>query len=278
MKKIGSLFKKVLSIFKIDSSFFVMLLLFLILDDVCFYILYLIFLILHETSHLLVAKHFGYLPNKLKLTAFGASLEGFDDFLIDDELKIILAGPLFNLCVVIVCYLSFWFYPESYCFLNRVLEVNLSIFFFNILPIFPLDAGRLLLCLVSKRVGRIKGVNIVKKISLVLIFVMFFISIFSFFVYFNFSIGFVAINLCLLLFDSTAGTSYKREVVLYKKIKRLNRGVPKKTVFIKENFSEPMLLKFIDGEHYFIFVFVDENFSVKREIDEYNLLLNLGFI
>lgn len=278
MKNLASLFKKIISFFQINYSFLVLLLLFAILDELLFYFIYLLFLIIHELSHLLVAKKKGYLPKKLKLTAFGASLEGFDDFLLEDEIKIVLAGPFFNFCAVVFCYLSFWFYPESYTYLSQVLEVNLSILIFNMIPIFPLDAGRLLLCLISKKVGRRKAVKVVKSISLFFVFVMFFISMFSFFIYFNFSIGFVSVNLCLLLFDSASGTSFKREVVLFKKIKRLNRGVPKKSVFIKENYPEQLLLKFIDGEHYFVFVFVNEKFEVQKEIDEYNLLLKLGFI
>ena len=39
-------------------------------------------------SHFLVAKKLGYIPNKIRLTFFGASLEGYDDFLISDEIKI----------------------------------------------------------------------------------------------------------------------------------------------------------------------------------------------
>ena len=278
MKKFFELFKKVFLFFKVDASFFVLLLLFIILDELLFYVLYLIFLVVHELFHLVVAKRFGYLPNRLKITAFGASLEGFDDFLIEDEIKIILAGPFFNFCVIVFCYLSFWFYPESYCYLNCVLEVNLSILIFNMIPIFPLDAGRILLCFVSKKLGRLKAVKVVKYISLFFIFAMFLISIFSFFSCFNFSIGFVSVNLCLLLFDSASGTSFKREVVFYKKIKRLNRGVSKKTVFVNNGYPENLLLKFIDGNHYFVFVFVNEKFEPQMEIDEYNLLLRLGFI
>ena len=44
-------------------------------------------------------------------------LEGNDDFLISDEIKIVLAGPLFNFFVAIFCYLCFWFEPETYIFL-----------------------------------------------------------------------------------------------------------------------------------------------------------------
>ena len=278
MKKLVLMLGKMFSFIKIDYSFFLLLILFYILDDITFYLVYLVFLILHELCHLLVAKKFGYLPNKLKLTAFGASLEGYDDFLLSDEIKIVLAGPIFNLVVVIFCYLSFWFYPESYSYLNTILLVNLSILIFNMLPIFPLDCGRLVLCLISKKMGRRNAVRKVKNISLILVVFMFFISILSFFFYFNFSLGFVSLNLCLLLFDSCSGTSFKREISLRKKIKRLGKGVPQKMLFIKEDYPKQLLLKFIDGEHYFVFVFVNEKFEELGRIDEYSLLHELGFI
>ena len=132
MKK---LFWKVKSIFlfvKLDYSFLIMLLLFYLLGDIRLYFMYFLFLILHELSHLIVAKKIGYLPKRLHLSAFGAALEGYDDFLTVDEIKIVFAGPIFNFVVVICCYLCFWFYPESYCFLSDVLTVNLSILLFNI--------------------------------------------------------------------------------------------------------------------------------------------------
>ena len=278
MKKLLLKLKHYFSFVKIDYSFLILLFLFFLLDNVKMFIYYFIFIIIHELSHLIVAKHLGYLPKCLKITAFGASLEGFDDFLLRDEIKIVIAGPLFNLCVTIVCYLCFWFYPETFSILNDILIVNQTLFLFNILPIFPLDAGRLLLCFVSRKKGRREAVKFVKKFSFIFIIIMFFISMFSFFFYFNFSLGFVALNLCLLLFDSSSGTSFKREILFQKKISRLNKGISQKILYIKKGYSENLLLKFIDGEHYFIFIFVDDSFREIGRIDEYNLLLNLGFI
>ncbi len=278
MKRLKGAIAGLFSFVKIDYSFFAMLILFVFLEDLKWYLMYLVFLVLHESCHLWVAKRLGYLPKKLKLTAFGASLEGFDDFLISDEVKIVLAGPIFNLSVVVLCYLSFWFEPESFCYLEDVLLVNQSILLFNLLPIFPLDAGRLVLCFLSRKSSRREAVKITKNISLILIVFVFLFAVFSFAFSFNFSLGFAMLNLCILLFESASGTSYKREISLHKKIERLNKGVSQKTIFVKKDYSEPLLLKFIDGEHYYLFVFVDENFVECRRLDEFNLLKNLGFI
>lgn len=270
--------KKIKASVSIDYSFLCLLILALFLDSVRIYFLYVLFIILHELSHLLVAKKLGYLPKRLKLSIFGASLEGFDDFLILDEIKIILAGPLFNLFIVVGCYLSFWFYPESYEFLIDILTVNKAILLFNILPVFPLDFGRVILCLVSIKKGRREGLKITKKLSLFFIIVLFIISVVCFFCDFGFSLGFASINLCLLSFESSSGTSFKREILLRKKIARLGKGITQKVVYVKLNYPEKLLLKFIDGEHYFKFVFVDENFGERKTLSEFELLKNLGFI
>ena len=278
MRKLFLKIKMCFLFVKLDYSFFIMLLLFFLLGDTHLYFMYFLFLVLHELSHLIVAKRLGYLPKKLHLSAFGAALEGYDDFLTSDELKIVLAGPIFNFFVVIICYLCFWFYPESFNFLNKVLTVNLSILLFNILPIFPLDAGRILLCLLSKKKRRFDAVKITKNISLVLVVLMFCFSIFLFFLSFGFTLGFVSLNLCLLLFSSCDDTSFKREILLRKKIMRLNKGVKQKVIYVREDFDEKLLLKFIDGEHYFIFIFVNEKFEQKKVVDEYLLLRSLRFI
>ena len=83
------------------------------ISEVYLYFVYVAFGLLHELAHYFVAKKLGYLAKNIRLNFFGASLEGCDDFSLVDEIKIILAGPLFNFCIVVLCYLAFWFYPES---------------------------------------------------------------------------------------------------------------------------------------------------------------------
>lgn len=278
MKKIFSKVRGLFSFVKVDYSFILLLILFFLLDSIKVYFFYVVFIILHELMHMWIAKRLGYLPEKLRLTMFGASLEGFDDFLPVDEIKIVLAGPLFNLFIIVCCYLSFWFYPESFEFLNDILVVNQSILFFNLIPIFPLDAGRLLLCFASLKRGRANGLKFVKRVSMFFVLLFFVLSMISFFFIFNFALGFVAVNLCVLLFESSKGTSFKREIVFRKKLARLDKGIKQRVIYVKLGYPQALLLKFIDGEHYFRFIFVDENFCEMNCIDEYQLMLKLGFI
>ena len=84
--------------------------------------------------------------------------------------------------------------------------------------------------------------------------------------------------MCVLLFESSKGTSFKREIVFRKKLARLDKGIKQRVIYVKLGYPQALLLKFIDGEHYFRFIFVDENFCEMNCIDEYQLMLKLGFI
>ena len=143
--------KNKLSFFKIDISFFILLVLAYFLDSIRVYFIYVLFLLFHETSHFFIAKKLGYMPEKVHLSFFGASLEGYDDFNFYDEIKIVLAGPLFNFFVIVFCYVLFWFFPATSVELTDILTANLSILLFNVLPIYPLDMGRFCLQSFHKR-------------------------------------------------------------------------------------------------------------------------------
>lgn len=269
-QKLRKIFKK-LSFIKLDFSFLILFVLAIFLDEIKVYFMYVVFIILHEISHFFVAKKLGYLPEKIHLTFFGASLEGYDDFLFSDEIKIVFAGPVFNFLVIIVCYLSFWFEPETYNFLNDILIVNWSILLFNILPIFPLDMGRILLAFYSKNNMRNDAILKVKKLSFLIIIFMFILFLLSFFFDYNFSFGFVCVNLFRLLFSSVSETSYKRQLFVYRKLKFMKKGLFERKVYIWENAKLFELFKFIDDSHYFKFVFVDSKGKSVNEISEIEL-------
>lgn len=263
---------------KIDFSFFLLFVLAYFLEEIKIYFIYVIFVTIHELSHFFVAKKLGYLPQKIHFTFFGASLEGYDDFLFRDELKIVLAGPIFNLFVIVFCYLSFWFNPESYIFLSDVLSANLSIFLFNLLPIFPLDMGRFLLALFSKKQIRKDALKKVKNISLCVVSIFFIIFLFSFFYEYNFTLGFVCVNLVRLLFSSSKDTSYKRQLFIDKKMQNLYKGLTDRTVYVKSSCELYSLFKFIDDSHFFNFVFLDEKGVIVQTISEIELYKRCDFI
>lgn len=267
-----------LKIFKFDFSFFAMFVLAFLLEEFLLCFIFCVFTILHEMAHFLVAKKLGYMPAKIHLTFFGASLEGVDDFLLKDEIAVVLAGPLFNVVVIVCCYLAFWFYPESYEFLYDVLLANWSIFLFNFLPIYPLDFGRFLLAIFTKKYTRKDALLKTKKVSFVVLIFMFFLFLLSFFFTFNFSLGFVCVNLTSLMLSSSKDTSYKRQVFVSKKFERLAKGLLERTVYVKNVTPMYALFKHIDDFHFVKFVFLNEKFEQERTLSEIEFYKENGLL
>ena len=110
--------------------------------------------VIHELGHSFVASNLGYRLNKITLMPFGAVVSGNTDGLkFLDEIKIALAGPLLNLAVSLFFIATWWIYPELYAYTDVIVSVNLSMALVNLLPIFPLDGGRIIFCFLAERVG-----------------------------------------------------------------------------------------------------------------------------
>lgn len=104
------------------------------------------FLSLHETAHIIVAQCFHYPIRKVILYPFGLCAvidtigyrNGLQDFLI------LIAGPATHL--IQPCFLMVLHQVGliSQIYMEYLMMMNASILLFNILPIYPLDGGRLL--------------------------------------------------------------------------------------------------------------------------------------
>ena len=276
-KKILKKIKEKLSFWKIDFSFIFMFIFAFFMGEVTMFFTFVLFVILHELVHFLQAKKLGYLAKNIHLSFFGASLEGLDDFGIYDELKVILSAPLFNLSIVIFCYLCFWFYPESYNYLYEILIANLSIFIFNMLPIYPLDFGRIILVLFTKKFMRKTALKFTKIISFLFIVFLFFMFLTSLLFDYNFMLGLVCINLMNLLFKSSKSCSYKRELFVLHKAKLIRSGLLERNIYIGEQTPLYSLFKFIDDYHFVNFYFVSEDFKIKNSISELELYKSMGY-
>lgn len=269
-QKLRKICKK-LGFIKIDFSFLLIFVFAIIIEEVSLYFCFVIFLILHELSHYLVAKKLGYMAGRMRLSFFGASLEGLDDFSLRDEVRIVLAGPLFNLFMVVLCYLCYWFYPESYEFLNEVQLANFGILLFNILPIFPLDMGRLLLAAFSVKRSRADALKITKTISFVFILLMFLGCVVSCFFSFNFLLGLASVNLMVLMLSRAKDTAYKREIFIDHKLKKIKNGLIERSIYVMSNTPSYKLFRFIDDYHFITFHYVDNNFKTIGTITEIEL-------
>jgi len=141
--------------------------------------------VLHELSHSYVAKRNGIEVKKITLFPIGG-MAVIDEFEVpaDVELKLAIAGPIFNFVVVIVVYLLQLFInqPQINDFLSIVFEANIILGTFNILPAIPMDGGRVWRSLRQRKVNYLQATKDAVRLShfvvLVLLAISFYLALF----------------------------------------------------------------------------------------------------
>lgn len=132
--------------------------------------------VLHEFGHALTAKKFGVNTLDIILLPIGgvARLTHIPQKPLQ-ELWIALAGPMVNVLIaaVIALYLAIFrenaweiignaetIYLHTENFLPLLLLLNITLVFFNMIPAFPMDGGRVLRALVAIKWGRLKATRV----------------------------------------------------------------------------------------------------------------------
>ena len=182
------------------------------LGEIEIFIIYSISALVHEYGHFLVASKLGYRMIKIRLMPFGAELFGnLDSFDSRDELYIALAGPITNFIIVTIILGLWWLKPEMYNYTSEILKSNLVMGIFNLLPIFPLDGGRVILCFLSKKMPRPNAAKLVKyitKVFAILLFVLFILT--SLFTKLNLSFGIMAFMLFFTASSAMQEATYQK--------------------------------------------------------------------
>ncbi len=111
-------------------------------------ILLFVSVLLHELAHSLVAKHYGIPVKNINLFIFGG-VAMIEEEAPDPKVEflIAIAGPICSFLLGSFFFLIAYFYPEDNLFnglINYLMIVNFAIAFFNLVPAFPLDGGRIL--------------------------------------------------------------------------------------------------------------------------------------
>ncbi len=161
--------------FRFDLSFYIVSILMLAAGNFKYFFCVYVFIFIHEMSHVLVAKIFGVGSNKIILTGFGtnAQLINFSSAKTKFKLLILLAGPVSNLFLAAMMKL---FGQDNFC-----IAANVCICIFNLLPIYPLDGGKLFLLAIKKKFGLSKIKSFITICNRVLIYILVFCGMAQFF-------------------------------------------------------------------------------------------------
>lgn len=107
-------------------------------------------LLAHEFGHVLMAKYYGIKTDKVIVFGLGAAalLETNLAFFGKKEAAVALAGPMVNVVLALLLLPLFYFFP-TIAYFETVLIANVAFAIFNLLPLFPMDGGRIIRGLLS---------------------------------------------------------------------------------------------------------------------------------
>jgi Zn-dependent protease len=131
--------------------------------------------VLHELGHALMARRFGVPTADITLLPIGgvARLQRIPEH-PGQELLVALAGPAVNFAIVVVLFLAGVRFPAGQTdaqhlvqarFWPKILEVNLFLALFNLLPAFPMDGGRVLRALLAMRIDYARATRLAASIG-----------------------------------------------------------------------------------------------------------------
>ncbi len=124
------------------------------------------FIIMHEFAHIIIAILLNVDIVQISFMPVGVNAKYSGNVSLFKELIISIAGPIASLIFAFL-------YSNKFYFM-----VNMCILIFNIIPIYPLDGGRILKIILIFLFGYKKGKSISLFITNVLVFVLFLSSLF----------------------------------------------------------------------------------------------------
>ena len=210
--------------FRIDLKIFLFLIVFYITKQIGIYAIMIGFAILHELGHLFMGLLLGLKPEKIDLIPMGLAVSfkvNISDFNkkkkrgnveVLKEIFIAIAGPVVNLIILILAQI----FVKDEMLKNLIIYANLLIFMFNLLPIYPLDGGRILNGVLHIFVGKREAMKLSYNISMIITIIVTAIASIGILYYKNIAIFFIVMYLWVIVL---------KEAFIYRKIENLYKEI-----------------------------------------------------
>lgn len=143
---------------KVDLKIFLIIILYILTKNIKVFAISFIFILLHELGHAITGIILGLKIKKININVFGLSIE-FENYgkeRLNNKIIIDMAGPAINIITFIIAVI---FKNEEIAYINILLAI------INLLPIYPLDGGRIVKNLLLKSHNYKQVVGYTEKIS-----------------------------------------------------------------------------------------------------------------
>lgn len=139
-----------------------------------------VIVLIHEFGHALMAYRFGWRIRRIYLLPFGgmAEMEEYGNRPVKEEILVTICGPLQHIWMIAASYMlvltPIWSEADHQMFLFH----NITILLFNLLPVMPLDGGKLVFSLKTLLLPFHKSYQLSIRLSFMLLLVLTYVSLF----------------------------------------------------------------------------------------------------
>ena len=229
-------------------------------------ILAFISIFLHEISHIVVAKRNGCKFNNFKIHIYGTNAEfiNIDELSKKEKIQIYLAGPCMNLAIAFIFFLVGLIINNN--IINKIININLSLLCFNILPAYPLDGSRILEIILSEKILYKKVNDIISKISYIIAILLITITLIVF-IYsksLNVSLIVAAIIICLITKGEKKSAMYILMRNIFVKRNKLlrNKYIENKSISVYYKLGLINVMSIIDKNRFNSFYILDDDLKL----------------
>lgn len=168
-------------------QFLIFILIFYFTNQVEIYIGFIAFAIIHELGHLTMGILVGKKIEQIQILPLGVSIS-FKILVEDYNKKIIkgnisnvknllvaVAGPFVNFAIAIILYNLNTLNMLEFKYIEIIIYINLLIGFFNLIPIYPLDGGRIvkeILYIIFGKREALEKTNKISNISMIILTIL----------------------------------------------------------------------------------------------------------